>query len=115
MLERQPAVTIVSPTETFSFFGTRSKISVEAEARPCLTMPGGARLDVERRDRELLVGEQRHPRRARVDARHAAEEPVLGDDRRVERDAVVRADRDDDVLARSLPVGRAITAAARPV
>ena len=57
-----------------------------------------ARLDVERRHRELLVGEQRHPRRAGVDPRHATEEPVLGDDRRVERDAVVRADRDDDVL-----------------
>ena len=66
---------------------------------------GGARLDVERRDRELLVGEQRHPRRARVDARHAAEEPVLGDDRSVERDAVVRADGDDDVLGE--PAGRA--------
>ena len=59
---------------------------------------GGAGLDVERRDGELLVGEQRHPRRARVDARHAAEEAVLGDDGRVERDPVVRADGDDDVL-----------------
>ena len=90
-------------------------MSVEADARPCLTMPAASRLDVERRDGELLVGEQRDAGRARVDARHAAEESVRGDDGRVERDPVVRADRDDDRPARTPPVGRAITARSEAV
>ena len=61
-------------------------------------------LDVERRHGELLVGEERDPSGAGVDARHAPEEAVLGDDRGIEGDAVVRADGDHHILRE--PAGR---------
>ena len=56
------------------------------------------RLDVEGGHGALLVGEQRHPRGARVDAGHRPRNPSSVTTGSSTRDAVVRAHRDDDRL-----------------
>ena len=59
---------------------------------------GGVGREVDRGDGALVVREERDARRARADPAHRSDEPVGGDDRVVDPNAVVAADGDDDRL-----------------
>ena len=65
---------------------------------PWLTRPARLRLDVERRDVEVRVGEQRHLRGVAGDLADLADEPVGRDDRIVDADPAARARGDPDLL-----------------